>query len=86
MTRVGWMVAVVFAVVRRPRLWGTAVRQVRRLAPTGWWRRAPFLPLPTADYLRFRFQTAYGDADVLPPVADVVTYLAWCRDWPAASR
>ncbi|MGI9600766.1 MAG: hypothetical protein ACR2QE_02695 [Acidimicrobiales bacterium] len=68
---------------RRPVLWATAVAQIGRLAPPGWWRRRPFLPLPPADYLHFRMQTAYGDPDRLPPVDDVVTYLRWCRRWPS---
>ena len=48
------------AVLRRPRLWPTALRQAFRLARPGWWRRPPFLPLPDPDYVRFRLQTAYG--------------------------
>ena len=28
--------------------------------PRGWWRRPPFLPVPTARYLAFRLETAYG--------------------------
>jgi len=50
------------------------------LAAPGWWRRAPFLPLPSPDYLRFRLQTAYGGAgDRAPEPEDIVTYLRWCR-------
>jgi len=67
------------AVVRRPDLWGVGLRQVRVLAPPGWWRRAPHLPVPAPDYLRFRLVTQYGDAAHEPDPADVVTYLAWCK-------
>ncbi len=67
----------------RPSLWPTALRQARILAPPGWWRRRPFLPVPAADYLRFRLETAYGGAgDQAPRPADLVTYLRWCRDFP----
>jgi hypothetical protein len=52
------------------------------LAVEGWWRRAPFLPLPDAAYLRFRLQTAYGSGDRDPDPHDVITYLHWCRAWP----
>jgi hypothetical protein len=77
-------VAVVRAVGRHPSLWPTAARQVAVLAAPGWWRRWPFLPLPTPEYLRFRSQTAYGGAGERPPEpADLVTYLRWCRDFPA---
>jgi hypothetical protein len=70
---------VVCAVARRPRLWSTALRQTRRLAPRGWWRRPPFLPLPDRDYLRFRLQTMYGGGEQTPRTADVLTYLWWCK-------
>ena len=75
------MIRVAVAVVRRPSLWVTAARQARRTATAGWWRRAPFLPVPSGDYLRFRMVTQYGDADRQPDPDDVVAYLAWCRDW-----
>jgi hypothetical protein len=69
----------VWAVVRRPSLWGTAVVQLFRLAPRGWWRRAPFLPAPDPGYLAFRLETMYGDPEHVPAATDVVTYLRWCR-------
>lgn len=67
------------AVCARPGLWPTAVRQTGRLARRGWWRRPPFLPLPGADYLRFRMETQYGDELHRPQPADVIDYLTWCR-------
>ena len=79
------LIAVVGAVVARPWLWPTAVVQVFRLARRGWWKRPPFLPLPTREYLDFRLVTQYGGtpeqarASVVP--ADVVDYLVWCRQW-----
>ncbi len=72
--------------LRHPELWVTAISQVLRLAPTGWWRRAPFLPVPDATYLRFRMVTAYGDPNRAPEPADVITYLHWCRAWPRVTR
>jgi len=66
------------SVVVRPRLWSTASRQARRLARPRWWARRPFLPIPDAEYLAFRFQTQYGAAS--PDARDVVTYLEWCRE------
>jgi hypothetical protein len=70
------------ALARHPVLWGTALRQVFVLAVDGWWKRAPFLPLPDKAYLAFRMQTAYGDPDRPPEPGDVLTYLHWCRAWP----
>jgi hypothetical protein len=70
---------VALAVARRPRLWPIAAVELRRLAPTGWWRRPPFLPVPDRDYLRFRLETQYGDPAHRPEPHDVVTWLEWCR-------
>jgi hypothetical protein len=49
--RVGPIVA---AVLVHPSLWPTAIGQALRLAPSGWWRRPPFLPMPDPGYLAFR--------------------------------
>jgi hypothetical protein len=76
--------AVVAALARRPDLWPTAVRAALRLAPRGWWRRSPYLPVPSREYLRFRMVTAYGGDGSHPPEPhDLVAYLEWCRAWPA---
>jgi hypothetical protein len=45
----------------------------------GWYRRAPFLPLPPRAYLRWRMYTAYGDEHAVPPVEDVVRFAQWRR-------
>jgi hypothetical protein len=72
---------VIAAVVRRPRLWSTALRQWVRLTPRGWWHRRPFLPVPDRHYLGFRMQTQYGDPRHRPATTDVISYLTWCREW-----
>jgi hypothetical protein len=81
-----WIGRASWAVLRRPDLWLTAVRQVQLLAAPGWWRRRPWLPLPDPAYLRFRLVTQYGDPDHPPEPADVVAYLHWCRSYRAALR
>ncbi|MEX0767597.1 MAG: hypothetical protein WD029_03905 [Microthrixaceae bacterium] len=74
------------AVLGHPGLWGTAIRQMFRLAPAGWWKRAPFLPVPDSAYLHFRMVTAYGgDGSTQAEPEDLITYLRWCRAWPAAT-
>jgi hypothetical protein len=75
-----WWFGAVLAVLRRPRLWPTAAGQALRLARPGWWRRAPFLPVPDRDYVRFRIQTAYGSQGT-PEADDLVAYLNWCREF-----
>jgi len=67
------------AVAARPWLWPTAARQVAVLAPPGWWRRRPYLPVPDAAYLAFRLETMYGGHARKPAGRDVVGYLTWCR-------
>ena len=66
------------ALAREPQLWPTALGQAGRLAPPGWWKRAPFLPLPDPEYVRFRLDTQYGAAGD-PDPEDLVVYLRWCR-------
>lgn len=45
----------------------------------GWWRRAPFLPLPDPAYLEWRLHTAYGAEPQLPPMEDVLRFARWRR-------
>ena len=79
------MIRSALAIVRRPDLWATAIRQARRTSPRGWWKRRPFLPVPSGDYLRFRMLTQYGTTDHAPEPADVISYLAWCKEWDSAT-
>ena len=84
--RLRWGLGALAAVAPHPGLWLTALRQLHRLAPTRWWARPPFLPLPAPGYLRFRLETAYGGTGDHPVVAaDLVTYLRWCRRFPSAT-
>jgi hypothetical protein len=67
------------ALWRVPSLWPTALRQGWRAVPRRWWARRPYLPVPSADYLRFRLETQYGHRGGVEG-EDVVTFLRWCRD------
>lgn len=70
---------VFLAVLRRPGLWLTALRQARRLAPPGWWRRAPFLPVPTTEYVAMRATIQYGNPKHSLEPQDLLKYLAWSK-------
>ncbi len=70
----------------RPRLWRTAARQLRALAPDRWWRRAPFVPLPDRDWMAFRLTTAYGDPDATIVADDVIAWLEWSSSLPTRSK
>ncbi len=65
------------AVLRRPLLWPTAVGATLAFAPSDWWRRAPFLPVPDDELIRWRIATAYGRDDADLAAEDVVAYLEW---------
>ncbi|MEY2969565.1 MAG: hypothetical protein RIQ64_2192 [Actinomycetota bacterium] len=67
------------AVVVRPHLWLTALRQAWRLAPPDWWRRAPFLPVPPTEYIAMRATIQYGDPKHSLETQDLLKYLSWCR-------
>lgn len=71
------------AVMRRPDLWATAVRQAWRLVPR---RRST----GGQSYVDFRMHTQYGNdaARVTGKrrADDVVAYLGWCREWNAMLR
>jgi hypothetical protein len=100
----GWLHlgrTVLRAVLARPGLWWVACQTLRRLAPSHWWKRWPFLPLPDPSYWDFRLATAYGGetsggvpgkvtasaATTRGPSSDdVVAFLNWCRRMPTADR
>ena len=63
--------------VMRPTLAVDLVRVAWRFRAREWYRRAPFLPLPDATYLRWRMYTAYGDFDAVPSAEEVERYVRW---------
>jgi hypothetical protein len=64
-------------VARHPSVAVDLVRVAWRFRRRGWYRRFPFVPLPDADYVRWRMYTAYGDAAALPPPEDLTRYARW---------
>ena len=73
------MVVAIRVLAVRPWLWPTALRQLRNFAPDGWWRRAPFLPIPDRALLEFRGTTQYGDPNHAADADDLLAWLEWCR-------
>lgn len=63
--------------LRRPALVPHLMGAAWAFRARGWWRRPPFLPLPPAEYLRWRMETAYGDAEATPPDDEVERFLRW---------
>lgn len=66
--------------VLSPRLGIDLLRAGWAFRRRGWWRSPPFLPLPDRRYLRWRMETAYGDADAVPPIEDVIGFARWRRE------
>jgi hypothetical protein len=61
----------------RPPLAAALVRVGWRFRSRTWYRRFPFLPLPSRDYVRWRMHTAYGSYDAVPSADDVERYARW---------
>ena len=43
----------------------------------GWLLKPPFLPVPPRSYLRWRLETAYGDADADPTYDELERFVRW---------
>jgi hypothetical protein len=63
-----------------PRLAVDLIRLAWSFRARDWLRRAPFLPLPPREYMRWRMFTIYGDENAVPPVADVLRFARWRRE------
>ncbi|MFL5576326.1 MAG: hypothetical protein ACJ79S_10205 [Gemmatimonadaceae bacterium] len=61
----------------RPALAADLLRVAWRFRARRWYRHFPFLPLPSAEYVRWRMYTAYGESGAVPPAADVERYARW---------
>lgn len=67
-------------VLRRPTLLPALLGAAWAFRARDWYRRPPFLPLPSRRYLRWRMETAYGDPGAVPPADEVARFLRWARD------
>ena len=67
----------VFEGFRRPTTAAALMTIAWRFRRRRWYRQSPFLPLPDADYVRWRMLTAYGDANAIPSASDVLRYARW---------
>jgi hypothetical protein len=65
--------------MKQPGLIGPALAAAWRFRAAGWYRRPPFLPLPPADYMAWRLETAFGDRSAVPSDGELSRYLRWTR-------
>jgi hypothetical protein len=63
--------------VRHPGEIPVVTRAAWHLRRRGWWRRAPFLPLPGREYWLFRLATATGSVTGTTSVREVVEFAKW---------
>jgi hypothetical protein len=66
--------------IRRPGVIPAMVGAAWAFRSRDWFRRPPFLPLPSRSYLRWRMETAYGDADTVPPLDELERFLRWASE------
>ncbi|MHB0949826.1 MAG: hypothetical protein ACYC3Q_09545 [Gemmatimonadaceae bacterium] len=53
------------------------LRLMWRFRRREWIRHPPFLPVPSAIYLRWRMLTAYGDENALPQADELLRFARW---------
>jgi len=63
----------------RPGQLPVVIRAGWRLRARGWWRRAPFLPLPDRSYWNFRMMTATGSTNGPMSADDIIHAAQWSR-------
>lgn len=74
-------------ILSRPDLAFVLFRMAWRFRVKDWYRRPPFLPAPSAEYLAWRMHTAFGKEEHLPERQELERYVEWVR-WmrPPRSR
>jgi hypothetical protein len=63
--------------LRDPRLIAPLLASAWRFRRREWYRRPPFLPVPPAEYVAWRLNTAYGRDDAVPTADELRRYLSW---------
>ena len=65
--------------LRRPGLAVVLLRLAWRFRIRDWYRRPPFLPVPSAEYLGWRMHTAFGQEEYRPEPHELERYIEWVR-------
>jgi len=73
------LVRLVGKAVLHPSLALLMLRAAWRFRAKDWYRRAPFIPVPPADYMAWRAETAWGDAGHIADAESLGRYLRWVR-------
>lgn len=72
-----WPKGLTLFLIRHPAQAVTLSRAGWALRRDGWWRNAPYLPLPDAKYWHFRLVTANGEVSEGPNVEAMVSAAEW---------
>lgn len=72
--------SLVLRAVTHPRVAADLLSLAWSMRRRQWYRHLPFLPVPPAEYIRWRMYTAYGDENAVPPVRDVIRFARWRRE------
>lgn len=75
-----WLLRSALSLLPRSDLWVIGFIEFKRFARTRWWSKAPFLPLPGAEYWEFRMESIYGDPKAMPSSRDLIEFLQWCLE------
>ncbi len=73
-------IGLVKVAMRRPWLIPAMLATAWAFRANRWYRRLPFLPIPSKAYMRWRMETAYGDGSAVVPSGDLERYLRWGSD------
>ena len=63
--------------IRKPLMIPLLLETLWVFRKNNWYKRFPFLPLPSGKYLRWRLETAYGDIGTKPPIQELERYIRW---------
>jgi hypothetical protein len=78
-TWVGLTITLFSRALLRPRLAADLLAVAWAFRRRAWYQQAPFLPVPSRRYLRWRMYTAYGDERAVPSPDDVARFAEWRR-------
>jgi hypothetical protein len=72
--------------VRRPWLIPQMLTTAWALRANRWYRRPPFLPVPSMAYMKWRIDTAYGEGITVVPLQELERYLRWGSEMRRRAR
>ena len=82
MTWTGLTLRLTARAIANPPLAVDLLRVAWRFRDRAWYRRFPFLPIPSVKYVRWRMHTAYGRDDAVPPASDIIRFARWATRDP----